>query len=114
VLTKVQEPTAETEAFRDADAGAPTQLWAGSVRAYFSEKRDRTGGGGISAGDLLVRRSLFVAEGDAAVTWEAGLILTFALDGGASQTGTVQNVERRILDGIPASLQTTRLTLEDA
>lgn len=106
-LTRVQNQ-ANTDAFRDSEEGADTEVWAGSVPAYYQEKRDRVAGGGTQ--DLLVRRNLIVEEAQPPVAFESEQVLTFSF-GGTSRTGVVQHVERHVLAGM-GNVQTTRLSME--
>lgn len=97
---------------RPADAGDPK--WSGSVRAYYREKVDRIASAG--AVNVLVRRTLWLDTADVdAMALDTDDVLTFTVDGAAAaSTGTAKTLARARLAGIPSSLQTTRIDLEDA
>lgn len=93
----------------DTSAGAGSNVWTGSMPAYFRENRERVTG---ETADLVLRRSLIVQTDER--DWAEGEIVTFRMDGGAEQTGQVKMIEARSLPGLPSGIQTTRLTLTDA
>lgn len=99
---------ATTEDF-DRPAGDGSPLWEGEERVYWQEKRERTFG---AEQDVIQRRSLIVQTG--LRQWTNGETATITPDGGETITCRVQTVEARSLPGVPAGLQTTRLTMEAA
>lgn len=101
----------------DAAEGPPAagpEKWAApageQANAYYREVKQRSR---TSEGDeRFVERTLRV-QSDEWPEWEQGDVVAFTFRG-LEQTGTVRLIDRAALDGIPAELQTTRLTLEDA
>lgn len=98
----------------DGPVAAGAEKWAGSVGAYLRERRNRQRE--AATGNVEIDRQLIVENDDPPVDWAIGDVVTFTPAGAASQTGTVQLVERRAISdpAIPPELQTTRLTLEPA
>lgn len=92
-----------------ATAGAEEHL--GDVRCYFAERRDKASG---DSADRVSLRWLIVANSDLAPdVLSAGDVVVWRRDNRAEDdSGTVMTVERRELPGMPADLQTTRLTFE--
>lgn len=99
---------------RNQGGEAGPYKWEGAARAYYREAtdRDRTG----AAVDVSVRRELIVDTADVdAMTVDTDDVLEFTVDGEAgARTGTPQAIRRARLDGIPAALQTSKLTLDPA
>lgn len=97
----------------DRPGAAGADKWAGTARAYYREATDRD----RSSGELNVatRRELIV---ETALLDEAGIdtddLITFTVDGAGETTGVAKSIRRSALNGVPPSLQTSKLTLEDA
>lgn len=109
-LTRVNAASSG-EAF-DGPKQPGAEEWAGSERVYYREVRDRVrtaeGENRVTTGELIVS-TLSPAR-----KWSSGELVTFTPDGDVEQTRTVKLVPRRDLAGVPATLRTTRLTLEAA
>lgn len=100
----------------DRPAVAGGAKWAGVIRAYYREATDRVAAGAGGTVDVAVRRELIV---DTAALDELGLdtddVVTFHVDGyPAESTGTARTIRRASLANIEPSLQTAKITLEDA
>ena len=110
-LTLVEVP-GTSEAYDDAEASlSGTELWSGSLSAYYMERRERVAGAGSES--LLVRRSVLVErDRPPGVQWDSGMAVRL-VHAGREVRGTVQHVELRALAGLGGA-QATRLTLEDA
>ena len=111
VLVRARQPGSSDE-WSDAEVEEGAQAFQGAAPAYYMEKRDRQTN--RQTEDLLVRRTLILERGVPPVEWESEMEVEFTVDGEpATRTATVKNVETRRF--APAgSVQTTRLTLEDA
>ncbi len=105
-LTEVRG--AGTAADFDVAAGAGAVKWAGSEEAYYRERRARAQTPETSS--VVVERFLIVDSTAPAIA--EGDVLAFYTAAG-DQSGAVRAVESRMLPGVPADLQTTRLTLEE-
>ncbi len=102
-----------SDAWRDDEAPPTPNVWTGSRRAYLREKRREVREGGASS--FLVERTLIVALGAPEVDWAREQVVTFLRDQAAApESAAVRDIERSSLPGVPAALQTTRLTLEPA
>lgn len=100
----------------DQPGGVGAPKFAGEIRAYYRATTTRAAAPGAPpATAILTKRELIVTM-DALD--EIGLdtddVITFRLDGADTDaTGTAQAIPYRRLAGIPASLQTSRVRLED-
>lgn len=97
----------------DRAAAAGASKWAGEVRAYYRESRDRVTDG--STVTFVKRRELIVDE---SFVREASLdeddVITFKVDtDSSSSTASAASIPRRELADIPDELQTSRIVLED-
>lgn len=92
-------------------AGAGAAKFAGAARVYYREKQERRRG--AEGRDVVVRRTVIVDSRDPAVDWDEGDVVALELDGGSAETGSVQDLERALLDELAGSgVETTRLELE--
>lgn len=84
--------------------------FAGEVAIYYREKRDREQ---TAEGEQrVVTREVYVDRGRPAIDWLSGDVVKIRTTSGDEISAAVRLVERRDLDGVPADLQTRRLTLE--
>lgn len=99
----------------DRAGAAGVVKWVGQARAYYRESTSReTAEGGAT--NIVTKRELIVTMqtlGDFALDTDD--VITFRPDGApADLTGTAQAIPRVSLGGIPRSLQTSRIRLENA
>lgn len=110
VLTLVQESSVD-ESYSGPEVPG-VEKWAGSVAVYVRERRDRRP---TPAGDdRPTDRLLLCQADDPPVDWRSGDWVTFTFRG-VVEVVRVRAVEARVVDdmaGVPAGLQTARLTLE--
>lgn len=123
-LTRVTGATAATGGRDDWDAamdglegaaaepaGAGAVKWEGEAAAYYRESVRR--GQGATA-DVVEARTLYIDSHVArAASIDTDDVLTFRDPSGAERTARAGTVAIRELAGIPATLQTARLELEE-
>lgn len=117
-LVGVTSATAATGGRDDWDApaepaGAGSTKWTGEAPAYYRQDVERVvGPNGV---DVVEVRELII---DSAVARAAGVdtddVVRFIDSAGVEQTARASAIAVRELDGIPATLQTTKLELEPA
>jgi hypothetical protein len=93
------------------DAAAGTPKFAGSVRVYYREKRERfSGPEGINN---LVRRTVIVDTREPAIEWHEGDVVTFTRDRGGEVVARVQEAVAAELGPLAGTgVETTRVELE--
>lgn len=97
--------------------GSPAALalvkWTGSVRAYYRETGERVSVNGTT--DVRIKRELIIDTADAlAMGLDTDDLITFTVDGRGARTARAGMIPTPQLAGIPGSLQTARIRLEDA
>lgn len=125
-LTKVAEASASSAGagVEDWDASAPPTgddpgdpgvKWSGELRVYYREATDRTRIGATEPElNVAVRRELIIDAVDAReLDVDTNDVVTFTPDGQAETTGVAKGLRIAELAGVPSSLQTAKLTLED-
>lgn len=94
-----------------AAAVAGPVKFAGEIRIYYREKRDRERS--AEGEERVITREVYVDRGRPPIDWLSGDVVTLRKDsGGDPIEAAVRLAETRDLDAVPASLQTRRLTLE--
>lgn len=109
-LTDVHAAGVKPDWDRAGSAGAAK--WSGVLEAYYREKEERITDGG--AVNVVLRRELIIdTDGYDELELDTDDTITFAREDGLPQTARAVSIRRADLDGIPAELRTTLITLED-
>lgn len=94
-------------------AAAALVKWSGSVRGYYREATTRETDNGST--NVLLKRELIIDTADAlAMGLDTDDLITFTVDGRGARTARAGMIPTPQLAGIPGSLQTARIRLEDA
>lgn len=97
----------------DRPAAAGAAKWEGEARAYYRETLDRASGGG--AVNVVERRELILDTADVdAMALDTDDVITFTVDALGERTGVARSIRRARLAGVPGSVQTAKIILEDA
>lgn len=96
----------------DVPAAAGADKWAGQARAYLREATDRVVADG--AVNVALRRELVLDTADVDVMGlDTDDTIEFRRDGGELELGKARAIRAARLAGVPSSLQTAKVTLED-
>jgi hypothetical protein len=89
-------------------------VWSGAVAAYYREQSDLQPG--IAGANLLIRRYLVVQDNDPPILFAQGMSVTIRMRKTARMiTAKVRAIRRAEAPaGIPSTLATTKVWLEDA